>query len=267
MQSPINILTQEVLYDPLLPRFDLSDYQVTDGVHMELVNKGGRTVEVEYFGAPLYIKDGGLPTAYKLHQFHFHWGAEDARGSEHCIDGDHFPMEMHIVHHRNHTGSTNVATHQHGLAVLGFLFKLVDKDNENLNEFLLDHFSKIATPERKTEIPAFALSKILPDIAELDFYRYNGSLTTPPCYETVIWSVSTQFIYISESQLNTFRDLYGDEQQHLVDDFRPLQELNHRVVYTTDEEISVENPRNSAVTGRTKNVLANILICCGLYLI
>ncbi|XP_059152117.1 carbonic anhydrase 2-like isoform X2 [Physella acuta] len=248
-QSPINILTQEVLYDPLLPRFDLSDYQLTDGVHMEMVNKGGRTVEVEYTGKMIYIKDGGLPTLYKLDQFHFHWGAFDARGSEHSLDDNFFPMEMHIVHRQNSSNTyENAASHPSGLAVIGFFFKVVEEDNEKLNRHLLQYFSKIAAADQLAHIPTFALSEILPDINNLDYYRYDGSLTTPPCHESVIWSVATEFIPISESQLNMFRNLYDIEHHHLVDDFRPLQKVNHRRVYTTKKGTQTLNNLGVGVT-------------------
>ena len=33
------------------------------------------------------------------------------------------------------------------------------------------------------------------------FYRYKGSLTTPPCYESVIWIVFPDVIPISEKQV------------------------------------------------------------------
>ncbi|XP_059152090.1 carbonic anhydrase 1-like, partial [Physella acuta] len=193
--------TRKVLYDPLLPRFDLSHYNRTDGVYMQLLNKDGHTVQVEYTGQGIYIKDGGLPTSYKLDQFHFHWGAIDTRGSENIIDNIHFPMELHIVHRQNSSNSfRNAASYPSGLAVIGFFFKVVAEDNEKLNRHLLRFLSMVIHTDQMAHIPTFALSEILPDISNLDYYRFDGSLTFPPCHESVIWSVATEFIPISKSQ-------------------------------------------------------------------
>ncbi|CAG5122635.1 unnamed protein product, partial [Candidula unifasciata] len=93
MQSPIDIITSEVLYDPNLDLLDFSDYKTTSGVRMTLENVGGHTAEVLFSGTEIYLKGGALPDEYKLEQFHFHWGQNSRRGSEHAFNGYHYPME------------------------------------------------------------------------------------------------------------------------------------------------------------------------------
>lgn len=51
-------------------------------------------VQVGLKGQGLYIWGGGLPNVYVVEQFHFHWGSENSRGSEHEINGTHFPIEV-----------------------------------------------------------------------------------------------------------------------------------------------------------------------------
>ena len=51
-------------------------------------------------------------------------------------------------------------------------------------------------------IPSFALSTLFP-ASTATFFRYNGSLTTPPCYESVTWTVFTDTVKISETQVCT----------------------------------------------------------------
>nr|KAI8738307.1 carbonic anhydrase 2-like [Biomphalaria glabrata] len=234
MQSPIDIITEEAVYSPILPYFDFTNYRTTRGVNLTLINLGGHTAEVLYQGAPIYLQGGGLPAEYKLIQFHFHWGAEDKVGSEHFIDGEHFPMELHLVHQQKTLANLSVAEkHPFGLAVLGFFFQVSEKNNTKL-EPLLKYFNQIALPDAKIHLDTFPLIDMLPEnFRKLDFYRYYGSLTTPPCYETVIWSLATEYIKISESQLNVFRGLYESKDIHLVNDFRPVQPLNKRIVITT----------------------------------
>lgn len=56
------------------------------------------------------------------------------------------------------------------------------------------------TADTSTQIPAFSLRSLLPSNTD-EFYRYTGSLTTPPCFESVIWTVFRQPINISSSQV------------------------------------------------------------------
>lgn len=66
------------------------------------------------------------------------------------------------------------------------------------------------------------------------FYRqyvtYNGSLTTPPCNEVVVWILSPYTLHISRQQLNQFRDIAS--ANGYVNNFRNIQSTNNRnVVY------------------------------------
>lgn len=37
---------------------------------------------------------GGLDGTYDFVQLHFHWGANDTRGSEHTVEGMSYPLEV-----------------------------------------------------------------------------------------------------------------------------------------------------------------------------
>ena len=76
------------------------------------------------------------------------------------------------------------------------------------------------------------------------FYRYMGSLTTPPCAEAVEWSVLDKTQYITQRQLKAFRALRGgtgDSSVNIGYNYRPLQALNSRVIkhYTIQDEADV----------------------------
>lgn len=43
------------------------------------------------------IHGGGLPSVYKALQFHLHWGVDAGPGSEHTVDGEHYPMEVNLL--------------------------------------------------------------------------------------------------------------------------------------------------------------------------
>ena len=61
------------------------------------------SVEIDLKGNDLTLSGGGLPGNYKAQQFHFHWGSEDKRGSEHNINGLQYPMEVNLHQHQMDT--------------------------------------------------------------------------------------------------------------------------------------------------------------------
>ncbi|MRA94278.1 hypothetical protein GH868_30640, partial [Bacillus thuringiensis] len=65
--------------------------------------------------------------SYVLKEFHFHWGEDKTRGSEHMINGEQFPLEMHLVHHLEQKSTTPNDVKK--VAVLGVLFREGKEDN------------------------------------------------------------------------------------------------------------------------------------------
>lgn len=149
----------------------------------EVVNNG-HTIQVNVPpGSSMTVGD----TVYDLVQFHFH------RPSEHLIEGKAFPMEVHFVH-KAKDGS---------LGVCGVLF------TEGAGN---DSFGAIAAvmPAKesvvKTGLAAINPNMLLP--AGRRYFRYSGSLTTPPCSEEVDWYVMTDSVSLSAAQIVAFARLY-----------------------------------------------------------
>ena len=72
------------------------------------------------------MSGGPLANPYQLLQLHFHWGKRNGRGSEHTIDKERFPLEMHLVHQSATVawGDSSAMTNgPDGLAVAAFLWK------------------------------------------------------------------------------------------------------------------------------------------------
>ncbi|MET0122341.1 MAG: carbonic anhydrase family protein, partial [Candidatus Thiodiazotropha sp. 6PLUC9] len=57
-----------------------------------------------------------------------------------------------------------------------------------------------------------------------DYYRFNGSLTTPPCTEGVEWYVMKSIQSVSKQQLDKFVEIMAHDNN------RPIQPLNARIV-------------------------------------
>jgi carbonic anhydrase len=147
-----------------------------------------------------YFMDGD--EKFELVQFHMH------APSEHRVDGKLFLMETHFVH-QNASGQ---------LAVVAVLHGKGDRRSK-MKGFVA------AVPTRVNEPVPYSLSTSSIGLAYGDtaYYRYNGSLTTPPCSEGVRWYVMKQPRPISVQQQQAFIKLIGE-------DARGPQPLNARLV-------------------------------------
>uniref|UniRef100_A0A673UZU7 Carbonic anhydrase n=1 Tax=Suricata suricatta TaxID=37032 RepID=A0A673UZU7_SURSU len=95
-QSPINIRRRDSIYDPRLKPLQVS-YAADSCL---CVWNTGYFFQVEFDDCTegSGISGGPLENHHRLRQFHFHWGAVDACGSEHTVDDHVYPAELHLVH-------------------------------------------------------------------------------------------------------------------------------------------------------------------------
>uniref|UniRef100_A0A3Q2E4U0 Carbonic anhydrase n=1 Tax=Cyprinodon variegatus TaxID=28743 RepID=A0A3Q2E4U0_CYPVA len=143
-QSPINIVTNRVHFNSALPPFSFMGH--TDLINITVENKGhsGNKSSVRLTG-------GALPGHYRAAQFHFHWGGNGRPGSEHTIDGERFPMELHIVHIKEPYVSLEEAEHDMaGIALLAFLFEVMKR--HFMGNFTLINQCRFWTGQPMTDI-------------------------------------------------------------------------------------------------------------------
>ena len=84
----------------------------------------------------------------------------------------------------------------------------------------------------------FSLPKLISGVApaappgatQYTYSTYLGSLTTPPCHQVVHWINFLTPINISTTQLEAFQDIDNEDEEPLMDNFRPIQPLNGRKV-------------------------------------
>ncbi|XP_023209793.1 carbonic anhydrase-like [Centruroides sculpturatus] len=172
---------------------------------------------------------GGLIGVYKFLKIIFHWGHTNEVGSEHAFSGRYSPLEMQLIHYNTQYEPEEAATKPDGLAVLSVLFRISSVDNIKLRP-ILRSMHKIIEANSSTEIPnLFYLINLLPSTSK-DYYRYMGSLTSPPCHESVHWTVFKDRVPISERQLERFRQLKKSSGYNLVNNFRPVEPINGRIV-------------------------------------
>ena len=210
-QSPIDITSASKIDLPAV------EMDTPSGEEVEVLNQAGVIRELDN-GHTIQInaKTGGKLTvadrSYALVQFHFH------APSEHTVDGEYFPMEMHFVHQAA----------DGALAVVGLLME-EGSPNPGI-EPLWANLPAGAGMEAAIEVPVAFAKHVFPDVGT-GFYHYDGSLTTPPCSEGVKWYLRKTRTQISKEQIAAFTAVYDHNN-------RPVQALNDRALYL-DENPSV----------------------------
>ncbi|MGY5369525.1 carbonic anhydrase [Enterobacter oligotrophicus] len=193
-QSPINIdSTAKAHLTPLQTHY--SDGPIT-------LTNNGHTIQA---GEKADTRDSITldNQTWTLQQFHFH------APSENTVHGKKFAMEMHLVH-KNASGE---------LVVVAVMF---DKGAANSELEKLWGVMPGKVDQNVTITPNLDLNKLLPETKT--FWRFSGSLTTPPCSEGVTWIVLKEPMSVSAKQLEKFTHTMHHDNN------RPVQSLHGRLV-------------------------------------
>ncbi len=194
-QSPVDL--------PVHARLEPSEHITIDyhSVPSVTLRNNGHTVQANLpSGNGNGVVIDGVP--FELAQFHFHLP------SEHTVDGVGTTMEAHFVH-KSAAG---------GMAVLGVLLETAPEPSA---------FAPILSVapqavDAETVVPGpIDLRAMLPSVT--DQYRYQGSLTTPPCSEGVSWTVLGSSVAVTAAEAERYRALFAHSN-------RPTQPLNGRAV-------------------------------------
>ena len=205
-QSPIDIVSpaRAATPDAIVAAFAPASLRVVHHEHVADALNNGHTIQVNYSEGDTLTVGG---RAYQLVQYHFH------APSEHTVEGKQFPMEMHLVH-------TNG---EKQLAVIGVL--IVEGAHNAAFDPIWANLPVTKGVEKHLEHVTVDVDALLPKAHTT--YRYDGSLTTPPCSEGVKWFVMTTPIALSPAQIGAFTALFHGNS-------RPVQPLNGRPVFTDD---------------------------------
>ena len=200
-QSPIDVIRANTVHKPLPNlRFHYASSATVDVANL------GHTIQGIPPGTANTLRIGSK--VYTLAQFHFH------TPSENFLDGEQYPLEMHLVH----------KAADNSLAVVGVFF-----DEGAANPQLQKAID--ATPDEEGEhgsAPAFHLNALIPSGP---IYRFSGSLTTPPCSEGVAWHVASVRKTASLAQLTAFAERFSGHE-FPGGNRRPVQARHGRRVYT-----------------------------------
>lgn len=192
-QSPINIEGT----DPVIMHRLVTDYKVAP---IEMKNFG-HSVGMTYTGRSLLRVGAKI---FTLQGFSFHTPAE------HTISGKRYPMSIQFLH----TGPGGTRA---------IIETLVEEGMENIaaREVLGNLPLEPGQNVKRANILINARDLMPTDKA---YYRYMGSLTTPPCSEGVHWYVLKKPIQLSKTQIALVKGVVGG------DSARPVQVRNNRII-------------------------------------
>ncbi|KAK9001689.1 hypothetical protein V6N11_083466 [Hibiscus sabdariffa] len=207
-QSPINIRTVQV-------SSQLRDLQRNYRLAKADLLNTTVNVEVNFIGDAGSISING--TVYRVQNIHWH------SPSEHTFDGVRFPLEVHIVHRSD----------QNTRAVVSMLYRIGQPD------LFLATISPSLSLLRQTERPLGLVNPEQVGFQGSSYYRYDGSITVPPCTENVVWTVYLKINQASENQIRRLRNVLPPQNRN---NSRPTQPLNNRdVLFRPGGESSIDN--------------------------
>uniref|UniRef100_A0A8C9WDM4 Receptor-type tyrosine-protein phosphatase gamma n=1 Tax=Scleropages formosus TaxID=113540 RepID=A0A8C9WDM4_SCLFO len=235
-QSPIDIVDQDTRVSMEYQELTLDGFE-TESSNKTSMKNTGKTVAIllkdDYF-----VRGAGLPGRFKAEKVEFHWGQSNgSAGSEHSINGRRFPVEMQIyMYNSDDFESISAAINERRTIAAMAVFFQVRFDNPAVDP-IIHGLRGVVHHEKETSLEPFVLRDLLPSSLG-SYYRYTGSLTTPPCSKVVEWIVFSRPVFLSYQQLESFYSIFTTEQQdhvksveYLRNNFRPQQSLDGRDVF------------------------------------
>ncbi|CAG5121209.1 unnamed protein product [Candidula unifasciata] len=171
--------------------------------------------------------------AYILDNIHIHF-CTNAKGSEHAIDGQFYQGEIHLVHYKASYGTLAKAVQQEdGLVVVGIMLQSRAGYAGDMNQELVKIIQRMGNLEgtgKEYQLPVqLNVARIFPK--STNFYTYEGSMTSPPCSESVRWIIFREPVNVSSAEMDILRRLPNEDRSSTVQSCndRPLQTGHTRV--------------------------------------
>ncbi|XP_060801892.1 carbonic anhydrase 1 [Amyelois transitella] len=225
-QSPVN-LPARGLVNSKAKKLLFINYD-TRPTSMSLQNDGKRVIllgEWKKQNRPLVYGGAAFNRRYVFHSLVLHWP------SEHTISGLQYPIESQVLHisaeYRDFKDAVNRSSSD-PLAFLGIvnIYMFSNETHPGVAELLN---TSINTPSEKTKLSPKPLSFFSPPFQK--YVVYHGSLTTPPCTESVLWIVRGKSLPVNRDEFNVPYGLCNAWGQLDVKPFRLVNPLNDRGVY------------------------------------
>ncbi|XP_067670579.1 carbonic anhydrase 1-like [Haliotis asinina] len=230
-QSPVHLTTLgAVCYQP----YTLTYRQPLATWVSSVTYNDGQTASMTFPKGRLSLCD--VPhregSRFTLGEIHYHAGITEDTGSEHWVEDTGYAAEIHLVHYnRKYNGIAEAMSKRDGLVVIAVLIQEArTSPNSELRRYvrLVSRLKANDAKLRTSMRPLLLLPR------NKEFFMYEGSLTSPPCSESVSWIVMRQPLQLSTKGLEILRKLPTKSGQVLATytNVRSEQKLNNRLVET-----------------------------------
>jgi carbonic anhydrase len=201
--------------------------------------------------------------AWKVAQIHLHLG------SEHALNGTKYVAEIHVVHKADSHGRGDVSSR---LSVLGAFLEV--SDSTRTGGFVDGLLRRWEAEAMAITASCARMGKKVPTIAKASrhhnpqlrqksrerrfdpyhsllsknysIYTYRGSLTTPPCSESVTWNVLAEPVPVSATELDRLRELILLYVHPATCEHASVASLSQGRPGTTSRPLSLLNGRHVA---------------------
>ncbi|KAL1428620.1 hypothetical protein MTO96_002976 [Rhipicephalus appendiculatus] len=258
-QSPVNIETLSVVHDISIKPLEFHGHDLP--LHNFTVHNDGLSLFLRPSPADKTkrtVRGGYMHGTFEFRYAQFHWGSTSSQGSEHRVDGIAYPMEVQLVYTKHNYAAVGKPDQKYSVAIIATLYQVtyVDFDSvkamRSILEVVESNTSSRGQRSLRHLLPwmvrrqaghgsdadksfPLTLNSLMPQADLKKFFTYRGSLTTPPCTESVRWTIFSRNAFISETVVikqACLRDHFVDKQTaaFLADNFRPPQRLHGRKI-------------------------------------
>ncbi|KAJ1131242.1 hypothetical protein NDU88_009581 [Pleurodeles waltl] len=182
---------------------------------------------------PVNVSGGPLLYNHRLEEVRLHFGSEDGLGSEHLVNKKPSAAEVQLIHFNEelYSNISEASRNPNGLAIISFLVNVANNSNPFLNRLLnRETITRISFKHEANILHDLSIEDLYPE--NFGFLTYQGSMTVPPCYETVTWIIIDRPLNITSMQVHSLRLLSQSQPSEIFhsmsDNFRPVQPLFHR---------------------------------------
>jgi len=243
-QSPIDIKNPEiaVLSDDL-KIIDFLDNKINNTAFDVSIARDGDSLKFTF-------KNELKGNLFSCPQFHFHIDE-----SEHTFEGNHYFAEIHLVCYKNDFASLTKAVDSkksNALAVIGFWVQKnsqLTEPNAAIDQVISNYKSTKSDTTQQIPVPTDTSN----------YFRYQGSLTTPGCNEIVTWTVFKSPVQITQAQADSMVK-FSPVKYNLVHNNRKTQALNGRTITVFARTSVVVDPNAQKGPSTTMMIVIVVIV-------
>jgi len=278
-QSPIDIVTSSAKEESTNPgEIMLIGFEVK--MTGSVINDGRQiyfTPDSSLTWSKPILYGGALSSSksYVFDHLEFKFGTDDAKGSEHTLDGKQYPMEIQLVFwdQSTHATASDAGGHSNtdSVVVLSYFVETDTTANTALTSIMsaVENEATLVPTDASTNGFSTAttgieliLKDLLGDIDTVkDYYYYAGSQTSSKCTQNVKWIIATDMLKISTTQLDDFQLLNdaNGASTTVAPNFRAIKTNSIDVMHRKDET------KKSEIFEEAATILGSTLLGIGTF--